>query len=322
MSLLQRPRRNRKNKTLRAWRDDVHLSPKDLVYPIFIVDGKNKKQEIKSMPGQNRLSIDLLLKQCENTLKVGVEAVAFFPAIEDSLKNKKASEALNSKGLLCRAVKEVKKRFPELIVITDVALDPYSSDGHDGLVKDGIILNDESVDLMAKVALLHAEMGADIISASDMMDGRVQKIRETLDAKNMISTAILSYTAKYASSFYGPFREALDSAPKSGDKKTYQMSPKSKKEALLECLLDENEGADILMVKPALAYLDIIHILKEQSLLPIAAYNVSGEYSMLKAAAQKGWIDEEKAIGEILISMKRAGADLIFTYFALDKFTL
>lgn len=320
--MLRRPRRNRKNKTLRHWREDTFLTRKDFVYPLFVVDGSSQKQEISSMPGQFRWSTDLLLAQCETTLNKGVEAVALFPAIDDTVKNKTATEALNPDGLICRAIREVKERFPELVVVSDVALDPFSSDGHDGLVRDGKILNDESVELMAKVAVLHAEMGSDIVSASDMMDGRILSLRESLDNNDFEETALLSYTAKYASSFYGPFREALDSAPKAGDKKTYQMSPASKKEALLECELDEEEGADILMVKPALPYLDIIHSLKEQSLLPIAAYNVSGEYAMIKAASQKGWLDESRVVGEMLLSIKRAGADVIFTYFALDDFSL
>ena len=321
MSLLKRPRRNRINKTLRHWRSDATLSRQDLVYPLFIVDGKNQKQKISSMPWQFRLSIDQVLKTCEETLNKGVESVALFPALEESLKNKTADEALNPNNLVCRAIKEIKKQFPELVVVTDVALDPYSSDGRDGLVKDGIILNDETVALLAKMSCLHAEAGADIVAPSDMMDGRVRAIREELDSAQFKNTLIISYTAKYASAFYGPFREALDSAPKAGDKKTYQMSPGSKKEALLECELDEEEGADILMVKPALPYLDIITDLKNHTLLPIAAYNVSGEYAMIKAAAQNGWIDEQQAIGEALLSIKRAGASVIFTYFALSDYT-
>lgn len=299
----------------------MELNRKDFVYPLFLVDGKNQKQAIDSMPGQFRWSIDQVLKICEETLKKGVEAVALFPAVEESLKDSKANEALNPGNLNCRAIKEIKKNFPELVVVTDIALDPYNSDGHDGLVKDGVILNDETVEILAKMAVLHADCGADIVAPSDMMDGRVLGIRQALDADGFSDRQIISYTAKYASAFYGPFREALDSAPKAGDKKTYQMSPASKKEALLECELDEEEGADILMVKPALPYLDIITDLKNHTLLPIAAYNVSGEYAMIKAACEKGWLDEQKAIGEALLSIKRAGADVIFTYFALDDYT-
>lgn len=319
--LLRRPRRNRQNKTVRHWRADTTLSRKDLVYPIFIVEGSNQKQEISAMPGQYRWSVDQVLSLCEETLKKGVEAIALFPAIEESLKNSQATEALNPSGLVPKALKEIKKRFPELLVITDIALDPFSSDGHDGLVKDGEILNDETVEILAKMAHLHAASGADIVAPSDMMDGRVLAMRDELDAHGFINTQIISYCAKYASSFYGPFREALDSAPKAGDKKTYQMSPASKTEALIEMETDEDEGADILMVKPALPYLDVIQTLKENSTLPIAAYNVSGEYAMIKAAAQNGWLDEQKCIGEALLSIKRAGADVIFTYFALDDYT-
>lgn len=320
--MLKRPRRNRKNKTIRSWRTETQLTRQDLVYPIFITEGENKKEEIGAMPGQFRWSVDQALSLCEKTLAKGVEAIALFPAIEESLKNSQATEALNPNGLVPRALKEIKKRFPELVVITDLALDPFSSDGHDGIVKEGEILNDETVEILAEMGVIHADAGADIVAPSDMMDGRIYGIREALDENGFSNTSILSYCAKYASSFYGPFREALDSAPKAGDKKTYQMDPGSKKEALLEAELDEDEGADILMVKPALAYLDVIQTLKEQSLLPIAAYNVSGEYAMIKAAAQNGWLDEAKCVGETLLSMKRAGADVIFTYFALDDFVL
>ncbi len=320
LKLLKRPRRNRKNSLLRHWRQDTELSRKDFVYPLFIVDGKNQKQEIGSMPGQYRWSVDQVLQVCEQTLQKGVGAVALFPSIEESLKNSQATEALNPNNLNCKAIKEIKKRFPELMVVTDIALDPYSSDGHDGLVKEGVILNDETVEILAKMAVLHADSGADIIAPSDMMDGRVLAIREALDSANYTDCGIISYAAKYASAFYGPFREALDSAPKAGDKKTYQMSPGSKREALLEADADAEEGADILMVKPALPYLDIITDLKNHSHLPIAAYNVSGEYAMIMAAVEKGWLNQEKAIGEALTSIKRAGADLIFTYFALHDY--
>lgn len=316
----RRPRRNRKNALSRHWRSDTELSRKDFVYPLFVVDGNKQQQEISSMPGQYRWSLDLLPQICEKALNKGVEAVAIFPAVEDALKDPKATEALNEDNLNLRVVRELKKQFPELVIVTDVALDPYSSDGHDGLVKDGVILNDETVEILAKMAVLQAQAGADIIAPSDMMDGRVLGIREALDEAGFSDRQILSYTAKYASAFYGPFREALDSAPKAGDKKTYQMSPASKKEALLECELDEEEGADILMVKPALPYLDIITDLKNHSPLPIAAYNVSGEYAMIMAAVQKGWLNQEKAIGEALLSIKRAGADVIFTYFALHDY--
>lgn len=322
MNILQRPRRNRKSKTIRHWRAETHLTSQDLVYPVFIVDGNKQKQEIQSMPGQFRWSLDQVFSVCEKSLKKGVEAIALFPAIEDQKKNPKATEALNPDGLVCQAIQQIKKRFPELTLISDIALDPFSSDGHDGLVINGEIINDESVEVLASMALLHAQAGVDVVAPSDMMDGRILAIRKILDSHNFTNTSILSYSAKYASAFYGPFRDALSSAPKFGDKKTYQMSPASKKEAILEVKLDTREGADILMVKPALAYLDIIHLVKEHSLLPVAAYNVSGEYAMIKLAGQKGIIDEAKVIGETLLSIKRAGADLIFTYFALDDFTL
>lgn len=319
MHPLIRPRRNRKNSLVRHWRSENQWCRADLVYPVFLVEGRKQRQAISSLPGQYRWSMDELFALGEKSLKMGVQAWALFPALEGTLKNAQASEATNPQGLVCRTLKELKKRFPELTLITDVALDPYSSDGHDGLVQNGEILNDESVEILAQMALLHAQSGADIVAPSDMMDGRVLAIRETLEENNFSNTQIISYCAKYASAFYGPFREALDSAPKSGDKKTYQMDPANKKEALLEMELDQSEGADILMVKPALAYLDIIHEVKEQSLLPVAAYNVSGEYAMIKAAAEKGWIDETRVIAETLLSIKRAGADVIFTYFALDE---
>lgn len=322
MNILKRPRRNRSHSILRHWRGDAHVDRKDFVYPLFIVDGQKQKQDIISMPGQYRWSTDKVLEVCEQALQKGVGAIELFPAIEESLKDAKASEALNPDNLVRRALGEIKKRFPELIVITDIALDPYNIDGHDGLVKNGIIVNDESVEVLARMSVLDAQAGADIVAPSDMMDGRVRAIREALDRSQFIDTAVISYTAKYASAFYGPFREALDSAPKKGDKKTYQMDPSSRREALIESELDEQEGADALMVKPALAYLDIISDLKKHSQLPIAAYNVSGEYSMLIASAQKGWIDGPRAIGETLLGIKRAGADIIFTYFALHDYTL
>ena len=319
MELLCRPRRNRKHPLIRHWRGDASLSPKDLVYPVFVVGGSNQRQKIESLPDQFRWSVDNLPSLCEKTLKRGIGAIALFPVIEKSLKNPQASEALNEEGLICQALSEIKKYFPELIVITDIALDPFSSEGHDGLVENSEIINDKSVQKLSNMAVLHASKGADIVAPSDMMDGRVLAIRQALDKTGFTNISILSYCTKYASHFYGPFREALDSTPKLGDKKTYQMNPASQREALLECELDEKEGADILMVKPALAYLDIVHSLKQQSHLPIAAYNVSGEYAMIKAAGAKGWINEAQCVNEILLSIKRAGADVIFTYFALDE---
>ncbi len=313
-----RPRRNRKSAAIRNMVQENELHVTDFIYPVFLIDGKNKKSEIKSMPGIYRLSADLLLKEIESCLKLGLNSFCIFPAIEDKLKDKKASEGLNKNGLYPKTIKLIKKHFPEAVLMTDVAMDPYSSDGHDGLVKNGKILNDETLEILAEMALVQAKAGADIIGPSDMMDGRVGFIREALDDAGFTDVSIMSYTAKYASAFYGPFRDALDSAPKFGDKKTYQMNPANSKEALLEAELDFNEGADFLMVKPALSYLDIIKLLKDNFTIPITAYNVSGEYSMIKAASAKGWIDEKKVRNEILLSMKRAGADVILSYFAKD----
>lgn len=316
--MLNRPRRNRKSAAIRNMVQENWLSVNDLIYPLFLIDGKNKKSEIKSMPGINRLSADLLLKEIEACLKLGLNTFCIFPSIDNKLKDKKATEGLNKKGLYPSSIKLIKKNFPEAVIMTDVAMDPYSSDGHDGLVKEGKILNDETLEILAKMALVQAEAGADIIGPSDMMDGRVGFIRDALDENGFTDVSIMSYTAKYASAFYGPFRDALDSAPKFGDKKTYQMNPANSKEAILEGELDFTEGADFLMVKPALSYLDIIKILKDNFTLPIAAYNVSGEYAMVKAAGAKGWIDEKRVRDEILLSMKRAGADVILTYFAKE----
>lgn len=316
--LTQRPRRNRKNAAIRNLIQENSVTVNDLIFPLFIIDGKNKKTEVKSMPGIFRRSPDLLLKEIEECLKLGITTFDLFPNLEDSLKDKKASESLNKKGLYLSTLKEIKKRFPEAVLMTDVAMDPYSSDGHDGFVKNGEILNDETLEILAKMAIAQAESGADIIGPSDMMDGRVGYIRRALDEKGFSHVSIMSYTAKYASAFYGPFRDALDSTPKFGDKKTYQMDPANSKEALIEAELDFSEGADFLMVKPALSYMDIIKLLNDNYNLPIAAYNVSGEYAMVKAAAAKGWIDGDKIRDEILLSLKRAGASVILTYFAKE----
>ena len=270
------------------------------------------------MPGIFRYSEDLLLKEIEGCLKLGIGTFALFPNIEEKLKDKTASESWNNKGIYLKAVREIKKRFPEAMVMTDVAMDPYSSDGHDGLVKNGKILNDETLEILARMAVAQAEAGADIVGPSDMMDGRVAFIREGLDDAGFTDVSIMAYTAKYASAFYGPFRDALESAPKFGDKKTYQMNPANSREAILEAELDFSEGADFLMVKPALPYLDVIKSLADNFTLPVAAYNVSGEYAMVKAAAQKGWIDGDKVCNEILLSIKRAGAKVILTYFAKE----
>lgn len=318
INLTHRPRRNRKNAVVRDLVQEHTLTVNDLIFPLFLIEGKNKKTEVNSMPSIYRRSPDLLLKEIESCMNLGIRAFDIFPALNDKLKDKKATESLNKKGLYLSTLREIKKHFPEALIMTDVAMDPYSSDGHDGLVKNGEILNDETLEILAKMAVAQAEAGADIIGPSDMMDGRVGYIREALDDSGFSNVSIMSYTAKYASAFYGPFRDALDSAPKFGDKKTYQMNPANSKEALLEADLDFNEGADFLMVKPALSYLDVIKLLNDNFNIPIAAYNVSGEYSMVKAAAAKGWIDGDRVRNEILLSMKRAGASVILTYFAKE----
>ena len=318
INLPQRPRRNRKSLAIRNLVQENSVTVNDLIFPLFLIEGKNKKSEISSMPNIYRYSNDLILKEIESCLKLGLNTFCLFPSISDKLKDKKATESLNKKGLYPSTIKEIKKYFPEAVIMTDVAMDPYSSDGHDGLVKNGKIINDETLSILAKMALVQAEAGADIIGPSDMMDGRVGFIREALDDSGFTDVSIMSYTAKYASAFYGPFRDALDSAPKFGDKKTYQMDPANSKEALLEADLDFNEGADFLMVKPALSYLDIIKSLNDNFSLPIAAYNVSGEYAMVKAAAAKNWIDGDKIRDEILLSIKRAGASIILSYFAKE----
>jgi len=314
----QRPRRNRKSQKVRDLVKETQVTSHDFIYPVFVVEGTKQCQPIPALPGQMRYSIDELLKVCEEVEKLGIPGIELFPKVEESLKDHRATEALNEKGLVPRTVREIKKHFPDLLVFTDIALDPFSSDGHDGIVENGKIINDESIEILAQMAVLHASSGADFVAPSDMMDGRVRRIRELLDENGYQETGILSYTAKYASSFYGPFRSALDSAPRAGDKKTYQMDPSNSREALRELKLDIAEGADIVMVKPALAYLDIIRLFKDNSSLPIAAYNVSGEYAMIKAASEKGWIDEAQARDEMLLAIKRSGADIIFSYFALD----
>jgi porphobilinogen synthase len=288
--------------------------------PLFFTEGSNLKVEISSMPGQFRYSIDLLVEKVKQLSDIGIKCISIFPVVDDKLKTKDASESYNPNGLNQRAIIAVKKACPNMLVMTDIALDPYSSDGHDGLVspETGEILNDETLDVLAKMALVQAQVGSDIVGPSDMMDGRVSAIRNVLDLNNFKQTSIMAYTAKYASSFYGPFRDALDSAPKSGDKKTYQMDYNNSREAIRELKLDEQEGADIVMVKPGLSYLDIIYQLKENTTLPVAAYNVSGEYAMVKAAEANNWIDGEAVMVETLSSFKRAGADIILSYFAED----
>lgn len=311
-----RPRRNRKLQAIRDIVQETWLTSKDLLYPLFLIEGSQQRIPIKSMPGIYRLSLDNILLEIEESLKLGIVAYAIFPAISEHKKDKYASESYREGNMYVEAIRTIKEKFPEIVLMTDVAMDPYSSDGHDGLVENGNILNDETLPILAKMALVQAQAGADILGPSDMMDGRVGYIRQQLDKAGYTQTSIMSYTAKYASSFYGPFREALDSAPKMGDKKTYQMNPANKREALLEAQLDTQEGADMLMIKPALAYLDIIHVIKESTNLPVAAYNVSGEYAMIKFAAQAGCFNEQNAVMEMLLSIKRAGADIILTYFA------
>ena len=316
-ALKVRPRRNRVSDSIRMLVRENYLQAGDLILPMFVTEGKKQKKAISSMPGQFRLSIDQLLTEAQKAHKLGIPAVALFPVIEESKKDKFAKESVNPNGLLQRCIKELKKKLPGLTVITDVAMDPYSSDGHDGLVVDGKILNDETLEILCQMAVAQAKAGADIVAPSDMMDGRIGAIRKALDENSFQNVGILSYAVKYASAFYGPFREALNSAPKSGDKKTYQMDPANSREAIREVLLDVKEGADIVMVKPGLPYLDIITKVRAAINIPVAAYQVSGEYAMIQAAAERDWIDGDKVMMESLVSIKRAGADMILTYFAV-----
>jgi porphobilinogen synthase len=313
-----RPRRNRKNAAIRDMVQESHLGVENLIFPLFLKDGKNIKEEITSLPNIYRWSIDLLLKEIEECLKLGIRVFDIFPAVEEHLKNETASLSYDPANFYLKAIQKIKETFPDVVLMSDVALDPYSSDGHDGLVRNGNIVNDETLPILAKMSVAQAQAGIDIIGPSDMMDGRVGVIRSALDDAGYAEASIMSYTAKYASAFYGPFRDALNSAPKSGDKKTYQMNPANKSEALIEAQLDIEEGADMIMVKPALCYLDVIHLLKENFATPVTAYNVSGEYAMVHAASQKGWLDYNSAMNEMLLSIKRAGADGILTYFAKD----
>lgn len=318
LKLLSRPRRNRKSAAIRALCRETTLSPDRLAQPLFVHD-RPDDLPIASMPGCARLGEEGLIREAEAILNAGVSTVLLFPAIEDRLKSKSGEESYNDDGLAPRAVRALKARFPELVVVSDVALDPYSLDGHDGLVAaDGRVLNDETVEILCRQALCHARAGVDVVAPSDMMDGRVLALRQALDGQGFTDVSILSYAAKYASAFYGPFRDALDSAPRFGDKKTYQMDPANAREAVREARLDELEGADFLMVKPATPYLDVIARVREATSLPVAAYQVSGEFAMLKAAAQNGWIDERRAVLESLLAIRRAGADVIVTYFARD----
>ena len=316
--MLQRPRRNRLTPTLRNLVQENYLQVSSLIQPLFLVPGENIKLEIKSLPGIFRFSEDLLLEEIGACMAVGVETFLIFPAIPEELKDKGASYSYSKDNFYLKAARNIKKKFPSSCIISDVAMDHYSIDGHDGWVEDGQILNDKTLPVLAKMAVAQAEAGFDMIGPSDMMDGRIQFIREYLDNEGYTNTGIMAYTAKYASAFYGPFRDALDSAPKAGDKKTYQMNPANLQEALKEAHLDISEGADVIMVKPALHYLDVIHLLKTNTNIPIAAYHVSGECAMLIAAAQNGWLDRQKAIEETLMGIKRAGADIIITYFARE----
>lgn len=316
--MLSRPRRNRKSSAIRNMMEETKLGVENLIYPLFLVDGKGVKDEILSLPNNFRWSLEKLLFEIEECTKLGIDKYVLFPAIPEDKKDKTATYSYAEDNFYLHAIRAIKERFPQISLMSDVAMDPYSSDGHDGLVENGIILNDESLPILSKMAVAQAQAGIDIIGPSDMMDGRIGDIRENLDDEGFTDVSIMSYSAKYASAYYGPFRDALDSAPKAGDKKTYQMNPANKYEALREGELDILEGADMLMVKPALCYLDVVHIMKETFNVPITAYNVSGECAMLYAACEKGWLDYNTAMPEMLLSIKRAGADGILTYFAKD----
>jgi porphobilinogen synthase len=318
LNLPRRPRRLRQNQSIRDINSECQLQVHHLVEPLFVTDQKEAQIAISSLPGLFRESLNHMMNHIDKSYSLGLRSFALFPAIDEKLKTSDAKEAYNPKGLIPTAVQMIKAKYPEAIVITDVALDPYSDQGHDGLVQEGKILNDETVAVLCKMAATQARAGADFVAPSDMMDGRVSAIREALDENGFTETGIISYTAKYASAFYGPFREALNSAPKFGDKKTYQMDYRNSNEALIEAELDYLEGADIMMVKPGLSYLDIIYRLKENFNIPIAAYNVSGEYAMVKAATERNMIDGKKVTMEILTSFVRAGADMIFTYHAQE----
>lgn len=316
--MLRRPRRNRQSSAIRAMVEETTVSVNDLIYPMFVMEGQNLATEVKSMPGIFRYSLDKLLDELAVIQDLGVRSIALFPQIPEAKKDKYATESHRQGNIYLESINAIKNAFPEICIMSDVAMDPYSSDGHDGIVENGLILNDESLEVLSKMAVAQAEAGADIVGPSDMMDGRIGYIREALDDKGFINVGIMAYSAKYASAFYGPFRDALDSAPKFGDKKTYQMNPANIREALVEAELDYLEGADYLMVKPGLAYLDVIKTLNDNFNIPIAAYNVSGEYAMVKAAAQNGWLDGTRTMVECLTSLKRAGSKVILTYFAKE----
>ncbi|MCH8494394.1 MAG: porphobilinogen synthase [Balneolales bacterium] len=313
-----RPRRLRTTPAIRRMANEHTISTSNLIAPMFIIEGEQIKQEIDSMPGYFRFSLDLAVKEASELFEMGIPAVLLFVKAADELKDNKGTEALNPNGLMQRSIRAIKDAVPELCIMTDVALDPFSSFGHDGIVEDGEIVNDATVQVLAQMAVSHAAAGADFVAPSDMMDGRVGAIREALEVSGFSNTGIMSYSAKYASCFYGPFRDALDSAPGFGDKKTYQMNPANIREAIRETLLDVDEGADIVMVKPGVPYLDVVRAVKEQVDIPVAAYHVSGEYAMIKAASARGWLNEDQAIMETMLSFRRAGADLIATYFCKD----
>jgi|TARA_B110000208_G_scaffold138105_1_gene166725 porphobilinogen synthase len=316
--MIKRPRILRSTESLRSIVAETRLSADDFIAPLFIVDGEGVEEEISSLPDYYRRSLDLTVKEVECLWSLGIKSVLLFVKCPDNLKDNAGTESLNTNGLMQKSIRAVKRAVPQMCVMTDVALDPYSIYGHDGVVHEGLILNDDTISVLSQMALSHAQAGADIIAPSDMMDGRIRVIRSILEQEGFHTTGIMSYSAKYASSFYGPFREALNSAPGFGDKKTYQMNPANRLEAIKEIKLDIQEGADIVMVKPALSYLDIIREAKNECLVPVAAYQVSGEYAMIKAAAQKGWLDERSTMLEVTLSIKRAGADLIASYFAKD----
>ena len=321
MYLQKRNRILRSSPAIRAMVAETALTPNDFIVPLFIDEGKNIKTEIASMPGYYRHSLDLTITEIKELWSMGVKSVLLFIKCKDELKDNKGTESYNPDGLMQRSIKEIKNAVPEMVIMTDVALDPYSIYGHDGIVEGNEILNDATVEVLAKMSVSHAEAGADWVAPSDMMDGRIAAMRTALEENNF-QTGIMSYSAKYASCFYGPFRDALDSAPGFGDKKTYQMDYANRIEAIKEAVMDEEEGADIVMVKPAMAYLDIIREVRNSVSIPVSAYHVSGEYAMIKAAAKMGWINEEKVILESLMSIKRAGADLIATYFAKEAVKL
>jgi len=314
----QRNRRLRNNNAIRSLVQENRVSVSDFIVPVFVVEGTNIKEEITSMPNYFRFSLDLIEEEVKELWNLGLKAVLIFVKVPDNLKDNKGTEALNPEGLMQRAIRKIKELVPEMIVMTDVALDPYSSYGHDGIVEEGYVVNDATVEVLSEMALSHAKAGADFVAPSDMMDGRIENIRLTLERAGFYNIGIMSYSAKYASAFYGPFRDALDSAPGFGDKKTYQMDPANRKEALSETLLDIKQGADIVMIKPGLAYLDIVRDLANQVDVPVAVYQVSGEYAMLKTAAEKGWLNHDEIMMEQLLAFKRAGASLIASYFAKD----